>query len=106
MEPIADIHITGPDGDWLMPFARGLVEDHVAASVNIVPAVRSVYRWQGEVQDGDEVLVIVHTRESLTSDVIERATNEHPYEVPGIRVTGVDDALPSYHRWVIDSTQQ
>jgi periplasmic divalent cation tolerance protein len=105
VEPIASVQITCPAGsaDWLHDFARALVADRLASSVNIVPGVRSLYRWQGEVHDAAELVAIVNTRAALVEDIIARTNQEHPYVTPGIRWHPIE-APPDYWQWVIDST--
>jgi periplasmic divalent cation tolerance protein len=109
VEAIVAIEITGPVLDpageeWLAPFLRRLVEDRLVACGSMMTAgVRSIYRWEGEVNDEPELLVTLHTREALVPAVLERTDAEHPYDVPGFRYHPLQ-ASPAYHRWVIDST--
>lgn len=104
MEEICDVTITAEDTDWLVSHTRQLVEEGLAACGNIVPGVRSVYRWEGAVEDDAEALVILHTRRVLVDRIIERTNREHPNEVVQILAVPVVQADPAYHRWVIDST--
>lgn len=104
MEPIVDVEITAPDAVWLTAFTRRLVEDGLAASGNVIAGVRSIYRWQGAVEDEPEALVRLHTRASLVPALRDRTDAEHPYDVPGFRVTAVE-ASPAYHQWVLDQTR-
>ena len=104
MEPIVDVEITGPDAEWLAAYAKALVEEGLAASGNVVPGLRSLYRWEGEVQDESEALLVLHTRAALVPALIERTDDEHPYLVPGFRYRTVS-AAPAYHQWVLDSTR-
>jgi periplasmic divalent cation tolerance protein len=103
MEPIVDVEVTAPDAVWLTDFTRRLVEDGLAASGNIMDGLRSIYRWQGAIEDAPEALVRLHTRRSLVPALLERTDAEHPYDVPGFRVTDVE-ASPAYHQWVLDQT--
>jgi periplasmic divalent cation tolerance protein len=104
MDELADITITGTDAEWLATFTRSLVEDRLAACGNIVPQVRSIYAWQGTIEDDQEALVILHTRKSLVPRIIERTNKEHPYDTPQIIVLSVVDANPDYRNWILDST--
>lgn len=103
MEPIVDVHITGPSAEWLADYTRKLVEDRLAACGSVTPGLRSLYRWDGKVQDEPEALVVLHTRRSLVPALIERTNTEHPYDVPGFRYNALE-ASPAYHQWVLDST--
>jgi len=94
-----------PDAEIADRIARTLVEQKLAACVNRMPAVDSVYRWQGAVERAVEVpLLIKSTRERL-SEVQEAIRALHPYEVPEILAIPVVAGLPAYLRWVVDETQ-
>ena len=105
MDEICDVTITADDAEWLAGWVRRLVEDRLAACGNIdVGRVRSIYRWEGVVEDGEEVRVTLHTRRSLVPAIIERADADHPYDTPQVLAVPVVAAHPGYHRWVLDST--
>jgi periplasmic divalent cation tolerance protein len=104
VDPIVDVHITGPNTEWLTEFTRRLVSERLAACGTVTPGLRSLYRWKGEVQDEPEALVTLHTRASLVPALIERTDAEHPYELPGFRYISLQ-ASARYHQWVLDSTQ-
>jgi len=104
MEQIADVSITAESADWLADFTRSIVNDRLAACGNIVPSIRSIYRWEGAVEDDNEALVILHTRQSLVPAIIERANRDHPYDTPQVLAVPVTDANPAYRDWVLEST--
>jgi uncharacterized protein involved in tolerance to divalent cations len=106
VEPIVSVAVTAPDADWLTDFTRAVVTDHLAASGNILPAIRSIYRWKGAVEDHSEAMVILHTRQALVHELVERLNDEHPYDTPQVLALPVTDANPLYHRWVIDETRE
>lgn len=94
-----------PDAEVADRLARTLVEQKLAACVNRLPAVDSVYRWQGAVERAVEVpLLIKSTRERLP-EIQEAIRALHPYEVPEIVAIPVVAGLPAYLRWVVDETQ-
>lgn len=94
-----------PDAEVADRLARTLVEQKLAACVNRLPAVDSIYRWQGTVERAVEVpLLIKSTRERLP-EIQEAIRVLHPYEVPEIVAIPVVAGLPSYLRWVVDETQ-
>ena len=94
-----------PDAEVADRIARTLVEQKLAACVKRMPAVDSVYRWQGAVERAVEVpLLIKSTRERLP-EVQEAIRALHPYEVPEILAIPVVAGLPAYLRWVVDETQ-
>lgn len=105
MEQIADVSITAESADWLADFTRSIVNDRLAACGNIVPSIRSIYRWEGAIEDDYEALVVLHTRQSLVPAIIERANRDHPYDTPQVLAVPVIDANPSYRDWVLASTR-
>ena len=85
--------------------ARGLLENHLAACVNIVPAVRSLYHWQGSIQDEAESLLIIKTTAAKLEELFAWLAAQHPYTVPEIISLPSDTVLPAYAQWVLDQTQ-
>jgi periplasmic divalent cation tolerance protein len=106
MEEIADVSITAESADWLAGFTRSIVNDRLAACGNIVPSIRSIYRWEGTIEDDAEALLVLHTRQSLVPAIIERANREHPYDTPQVLAVPVIDANPAYRDWILASTRE
>jgi periplasmic divalent cation tolerance protein len=105
VDEICDVDITAPDVEWLVAFTRSLIEDRLVASGNVISPVRSLYRWQGEIEEAREAKVVLHTRRSFVPAIVERVEREHPYDIPGVRVTAVTASDP-YHQWVLDATDR
>ncbi|MFE3446849.1 divalent-cation tolerance protein CutA [Nocardia sp. NPDC059180] len=105
-EEIVDVSITAGDTEWLAEFTRRLVTERLAACGNIISGVRSIYRWNDAVHATGEALVILHTRRSLVSAIIERADAEHADETPQVLAVPVTQAHPGYRQWVLDSTTE
>jgi periplasmic divalent cation tolerance protein len=105
MEPLADVTVTAADAEWLSHLTEQLVTRRLAACGNIIPSIRSLYKWEGKVEDDTEALVILHTRASLVPEVIEAIERDHPYDTPQIIALPVLAASTGYHQWVIESTQ-
>ena len=101
---ICEVVITAADADWLAGFTRRLVEDRLAACGHQVAAIRSVYRWDGAVQDDPEARVALHTRTALVDAIVARANAEHPYDVPCVIALPVVAANPAYAEWVLAET--
>jgi periplasmic divalent cation tolerance protein len=97
---ICEVVITAADAEWLAGFTRRLVEDRLAACGHQTPAIRSIYRWDGAVQDDPEARVALHTRLSLVDRIVERANTEHPYDVPCVLALPVIGGNPAYLEWV------
>jgi periplasmic divalent cation tolerance protein len=94
-----------PDAEVADRIARTLVEQKLAACVNRLPAVDSVYRWQGAVERAVEVPLLIKTTRERLPEVQEAIRALHPYEVPEIIAIPVVAGLPAYLRWVVDETQ-
>ena len=82
---------------------RTVVEERLAACINILAPVRSIYRWKGEIETSDEVAAILKTSASQCDALIARIAELHSYEVPCITAWPVDQALARYAQWVEDS---
>ena len=88
--------------------ARALLESRVAACVNVVPGVVSLYWWQGAVARDDESLLVIKTRRSLVPALTEGLKALHPYAVPEIIALPVEPGLgnAAYRAWVLGETSQ
>jgi periplasmic divalent cation tolerance protein len=83
---------------------RALVERRLCACVNILPGMVSFYWWQGKVERGDEVVMIIKTRASLAAAVRAAVKQMHSYSTPAILVIPINDVEPDYHAWIIAET--
>lgn len=88
--------------------ARSLVEEKLAACVNIAPAGRSVYVWKGEVCDDEESVLFMKTTERVVGPLCERLKEIHPYDVPEIIVLDIrdDEGNFDYHAWLRESVER
>ncbi len=84
--------------------ARALVGERLAACVNIVGPVRSIYRWRDAVEDDREYLLIIKTRATLYIKVEKRIREMHTYEVPEVLAVTADRGSPPYLQWLLAST--
>jgi periplasmic divalent cation tolerance protein len=94
------ILITAPTADAAASMARTLVEEGLAACGNVLPAIRSIYRWQGEIHDDAEAMLVLKTERRLVPALKERLPAMHPYQVPELLVLPVEDGLGPYLDWV------
>ena len=83
---------------------RTVVEERLAACINILGPIRSVYRWKGSIESAAEVAAILKTTDATANALIARIAALHSYDVPCIVTWPVDKVLPSYADWVEDST--
>lgn len=99
---MATVYITAPSG-VAASLAETLIEERLAACVNRVPC-RSTYRWDGEIVDDDEEILLAKTTADRYPDLVERVETEHPYDVPCIERFDADDVLPAFADWLAEST--
>ena len=85
-------------------FAKGLVGPGVAACVSILPPMRSIYRWEGDVQQEQECQVLIKTTSAAVPALWQRVRDLHPYDVPEFIVLPVADGSNAYLEWVREST--
>ena len=105
-EPINEVIITADNEEWLLEFTRALVRDRLAACGQHVTPVRSIYVWEGAIEESTETRVALHTRASLVPAILERVKAEHPYDVPCVLAVPVKAGNPDYLAWVVDSTRE
>lgn len=84
---------------------RIVVEERLAACINILGPIRSIYRWQGRVESADEVAAILKTHHWNSDELIERIAALHSYEVPCVVAYPIDKILRSYADWVEDNSR-
>ena len=91
---------TCPDRESALRLARALVVRRLAACVNVVPGVTSVYRWQDGLQEDDEVQLLVKTTRGRFEALAEAVRELHPYELPELVAVEIAAGLPDYLAWV------
>ncbi|HEY1852317.1 MAG TPA: divalent-cation tolerance protein CutA [Candidatus Binataceae bacterium] len=84
--------------------ARALVDERLAACVNIVGPVRSIYRWRDAIEDEREFLLLIKTRATLYIKVEKRIRELHSYEVAEVISTSIDRGSPPYVKWMLETT--
>lgn len=99
MDPLV-VFVTASSHDEAWRLAEALVAERLAACVNVVPGMRSVYRWQGRVERADEALLVVKTARHLLGEVIARVHALHSYTVPEVLAVAVAGGAPAYLAWL------
>lgn len=97
---------TCPESGTAERIATALVEERLAACVNILPGLRSVYRWQDRVEAADEVLLLVKTSTEAWPALQDRLRELHPYELPELLAVESASGLPEYLLWVANETRR
>ena len=101
--PVAIVLSTFPADQDPAPFARALVDERLVACVNVLPAMQSIYRWQGSVEVAAEHQLVMKTSAARVDAVERRIAELHPYDVPEILIlTG--SAADNYSAWIQDVT--
>lgn len=95
---------TAPDRPVAERIARALVDERLAACVNILPGITSVYRWEGAVEAGDEVLLLAKTMPGRLEALVARVAQLHPFEVPEVIALDIRGGLPAYLQWIAAET--
>lgn len=102
---ISLVLVTAPQGDPALKLAREVVEEGLAACVNLVPSIRSIYRWQGKIEDDAETLLILKTRTEVVEALRQRIVELHPYSVPEVLAVEVDRGHAPYLAWVLEQVR-
>jgi periplasmic divalent cation tolerance protein len=105
MERAVFVYTTYPSIVEAEAAGRSLVERRLAACVNILPGMVSLYWWQGQIDRGEEVVMIIKTRASLTEPVRAAVRQMHSYTTPAILVLPIESIDPDYHAWIVAETQ-
>lgn len=102
----SEVIITADSAEWLADFTKRLVEDRLAACGQNISAIRSIYRWDGAVQDEGEARVALHTRTSLVPAIVDKTNAEHSYDVPCVIALPIIDGNPAYLEWIRAETRE
>lgn len=98
------VFITAPSEDEAVRIGQTIVGERLAGCVNIIRSVRSIYRWQGRIEDGQEVLLIVKTKSALFKSLQYRVKEIHSYSVPEIIALPLVEGSKQYLDWLGQET--
>lgn len=99
------IYITAKDKEEAKKIGKELVKSRLAACVNIIDNMNSIYWWEGKVQDDNEVILIAKTKESLVPDLIEKVKSMHSYKCPCIVSLPILNGNKDYLEWIQKETK-
>jgi periplasmic divalent cation tolerance protein len=99
----AAIVLSTAPGEAAAGIARALVEERLAACVNVVPGVHSIYRWEGRIEEAGECLLVIKTSRARWGDLEARLRDLHPYAVPEILALPTTAGHHGYLAWVAES---
>jgi periplasmic divalent cation tolerance protein len=100
------IYITTPDKEQARSIGRILVEEHLAACVNIIDGMESIYFWNNSICEDKEVILIAKTREDLLTELTQRVKSLHTYECPCIIALPITGGNQEYMNWIDASTRK
>ncbi|KAE9549005.1 hypothetical protein FO519_007778 [Halicephalobus sp. NKZ332] len=94
------VYVTVPSQEVADKIARSAVEQRLAACVNIVPGIKSVYQWKGKVEEDNELLLIVKTKTTELERLRDHVIKNHPYEVPEFISLPIESGSEPYLKWI------
>ena len=97
--------VTCKDRAQARRISRTLIREKLAACVNVVPGVTSIYVWKGKVEEGAEVLLLIKSRAALSKRLAARVRALHSYSVPEVITLPIASGNPAYLRWIRESTR-
>ncbi|MCX8026962.1 MAG: divalent-cation tolerance protein CutA [Thermodesulfovibrionales bacterium] len=99
------VYITTPNEDEAVRIAKTLVEERLCGCVNIIKQIRSIYSWQGKIEDDSESLLIIKTKEGLFEPLLKRVKELHSYTVPEIIALPIIKGSKEYLNWLDEVTK-
>jgi periplasmic divalent cation tolerance protein len=96
--------VTAPSAERAAEIARALVEERLAACGNVVPGLRSIYRWEGKIEDEPEALLVLKTTRGRFDALRARVLALHPYQVPEVLALPVEAGSAPYLAWIAAET--
>jgi periplasmic divalent cation tolerance protein len=99
------VYITTNSYEEAEIIGRNLVSRKLAACVNIIGNMKSIYHWEGKIETGEEVIIIAKTKEALINELTENVKSLHSYKCPCIVAMPIIDGNPAFIKWIRDETK-
>jgi len=96
---------TLPDEAVARSLAQELIKNQLAACINIMPRMSSIYSWKGKIEEGQEHLLMIKTRAERYAAIEQTIRAQHPYELPELIATPISHGLPEYLNWIDENSQ-
>jgi periplasmic divalent cation tolerance protein len=93
-------YVTAPDREEALRIGRALVEERLAACINVLDGMRSIYRWEGRIEEAQEAVLLIKTEESRTQAVIAKVKELHGYDCPCVVFWPLSGGNPDYLGWI------
>lgn len=106
MSAIVSVYVTFSNAEEAGRIGRTIVEERLAACVNILGTCRSIYRWEGKIEEAEEVAAIFKTGANQADLLIQRVAELHSYDVPAAVVWPISDAFETYRSWVVENSSR
>src|SRR5690606_4089185 len=98
------VYMTAASVEEARRIGRALVEERLAACVNLIEGLRSIYRWEGAIEEGNEVVMIAKTTAGRLGSLIERVRALHSYSVPCVVALPIEAGNPAFMNWIVAET--
>jgi len=102
---VVSVYVVFANAEEAERIGRAVVEERLAACINILGPIRSIYRWKGKIETAEEVAAILKTHHWNSDALIERIAALHSYDVPCIVTWPIDKVLRSYADWIEDNSR-
>lgn len=103
--PFAMLYATFPEGEAAFAAARTLIDERLVACANLLPGMRSLYRWQGKVESAEEVVLLLKTTAARVPEAMARIAQLHPYDVPCVVEVPLGAVHGPYGEWLRESVR-
>ncbi|XP_054272460.1 protein CutA homolog isoform X2 [Macrosteles quadrilineatus] len=100
------VYITAPSQEVAKKIARGLVENQLAACVNIIPGITSIYKWEGKIEEDSELLLMAKTKTERIEELTSFVKANHPYSVPEVISTPIEKGHDLYLKFLHDNVPE